>query len=63
MIDLNGNVKEFSTSVEAAMYLSGIINKPIESIRTGISKCCSGKQKTLAGGYKFYRKGAQEDNS
>lgn len=63
MIDLNGNVKEFSTSVEAAMYLSGIINKPVESIRTGISKCCSGKQKTLAGGYKFYRKGAQEDNS
>ena len=40
-----------------------ILNKPIENVRTGISKCCSGKQKTLAGGYKFYRKGAQEDNS
>lgn len=63
MIDLNGNTKEFSTTVEAATYLAKILNKPIENVRSGISKCCSGKQKTLAGGYKFYRKGAQENNT
>lgn len=60
MIDLDNTEKTFSTTVEAATYLSKIINKPIESIRTGISKCCSGKQKTLAGGYKFYRRSLGE---
>lgn len=60
MIDLKGIEKEFSTTVEAANYLSSIINKPVENIRTGISKCCNGKQKTIAGGYKFYRRSAKE---
>lgn len=60
MIDLNGNEKEFSTTVEAANYLAPIVNKTIENIRSGISKCCSGKQKTIAGGYKFYRRSTEE---
>lgn len=60
MIDLQGNTKEFSTTVEAANYLATIVNKPIESLRSGISKCCSGKQKSIAGGYKFYRRSIEE---
>lgn len=61
MQDLNGNTKEFSTTVEAANYLFNKlkIGTSIESIRTGISKCCSGKQKSTAGGYKFYRRSAE----
>lgn len=59
MIDLRGNEKEFSTTVEAANYLASITNKPIENMRSGISKCCSGKQKTVAGGYKFYRRSTE----
>ena len=59
MIDLKGNEKEFSTVVEAANYLAPIVGKEIENIRSGISKCCSGKQKTIAGGYKFYRRSAE----
>lgn len=59
MIDLNGEEKEFTTTMEAANYLSNIVNKPIENIRSGISKCCSGKQKTVAGGYKFYRRSTE----
>ena len=58
MIDLFGNEKEFGTIIEAAKYLNEKlgINKPIEVIRQGIGKCCNGKQKTTAGGYKFYRR-------
>ena len=32
----------------------------VESVRTGISKCCNGKQKNIAGGYKFYRRSIEE---
>lgn len=60
MEDPEGNTKEFNTTVEAATYLSPILNKPIENIRTGISKCCSGKQKSLSSGYKFYRRSIGE---
>ena len=59
MIDLKGNEKEFSTTVEAANYLTTITGKEIENIRSGISKCCSGKQKTVAGGYRFYRRSTE----
>ena len=59
MIDRNGSEKEFTTTMEAASYLASIVNKPIENIRSGISKCCSGKQKTVAGGYKFYRRSTE----
>lgn len=60
MVDLKGNEKEFSTTVEAANYLASLIGKKIENVRSGISKCCSGKQKNIAGGYKFYRRSAEE---
>ena len=60
MIDLKGNEKEFSTTVEAANYLAPLIGRNIESVRSGISKCCSGKQKNIAGGYKFYRRSTEE---
>ena len=59
MVDLQGVEKEFSTTVAAANYLSNILNKPVENIRSGISKCCSGKQKTVGGGYKFYRRSTE----
>lgn len=59
MIDLQGTEKEFPTTVAAAKYLANILNKSVENIRSGISKCCSGKQKTIAGGYKFYRRSAE----
>lgn len=62
MKDLKGNIKEFSTTVEAANYMFNELKlgTSIESIRTGISKCCNGKQKNVAGGYKFYRRSAEE---
>jgi len=58
MTDLEGNTKEFSTTVEAANYIFNELHlgTSVENIRTGISRCCSGKQKTVAGGYKFYRR-------
>lgn len=61
MIDLQNNEKTFSTTVEAANYLFNELHlgKNIESLRSGISKCCSGKQKTIAGGYKFYRRSTE----
>lgn len=62
MIDLKGNTKEFPTTVAAANYIFNELNlgTSVESIRTGISKCCSGKQKSVAGGYKFYRRSIEE---
>lgn len=62
MEDLKGNIKEFSTTVEAANYIFNELHlgTSIESIRTGISKCCNGKQKSVAGGYKFYRRSIEE---
>lgn len=56
MIDLDGSTKEFGTVVEAARYLAEIVHKPVENIRSGISKCCCHAQKTVAGGYQFYRR-------
>ena len=62
MEDLKGNTKEFSTTVEAANYMFNELHlgTSIESVRTGISKCCNGKQKSVAGGYKFYRRSTEE---
>jgi 5-methylcytosine-specific restriction endonuclease McrA len=62
MTDLEGNTKEFPTTVAAANYLFLELNvgTSLESIRTGISKCCNGKQKSVAGGYKFYRRSIEE---
>lgn len=62
MEDLNGNTKEFSTTVEAANYMFNKLHlgSSIENIRTGISKCCNKKQKSVAGGYKFYRRSTEE---
>lgn len=62
MKDLEGNIKEFTTTVEAANYMYNELHlgSSIESIRTGISKCCNGKQKSVAGGYKFYRRSTEE---
>ena len=60
MIDLQNNEKEFSTVMEAANYLAPLVGKNVENVRSGISKCCSGKQKTVAGSYKFYRRSAEE---
>ena len=62
MEDLKGKTKDRSTKVEAANYMfkelhHGTYN---ESIRTGISKCCNGKQKSVAGGYIFYRRSIEE---
>ena len=61
MEDLKGNTKEFSTTVEAANYMFNELHlgTSVESIRTGISKCCNGKQKSVAGGYKFYRRSVE----
>ena len=61
MEDLKGNTKEFSTTVEAANYMFNELHlgTSIESIRTGISKCCNRKQKSVAGGYKFYRRSVE----
>ena len=62
MKDLEGNIKEFTTTVEAANYMYNELHlgSSIESIRTGISRCCNGKQKSVAGGYKFYRRSTEE---
>jgi len=62
MVDLIGNTKEFSTTVAAANYVFNELHlgTSIESVRTGISKCCNGKQKSVAGGYKFYRRSTEE---
>lgn len=62
MTTLKGESKEFSTVTEAAMYMFNVlkVGKSIESIRTGISKCCNGKQKSVAGGYKFNRRSIEE---
>lgn len=62
MIDLNSIEKEFETTMSAAKYLFEELHlgKSIESNRSNISKCLSGKQKTTAGGYKFYRRSAEE---
>jgi Zn finger protein HypA/HybF involved in hydrogenase expression len=62
MEDLKGNTKIFSTTVEAANYMFSELHlgTSIESIRTGISKCCNGKQRSVAGGYKFYRRSTEE---
>ena len=54
---------KFSTTLEAARFLVTKCKSSVETLRSGISKCCSGRQKTIAGGYKCYRKGAQEHNS
>ena len=61
MIDLNGKEKEFSTTMEAANYIFQTlhIGKSIEANRSGISRCLSGQQKTVAGGYKFYRRSTE----
>ena len=61
MIDLDGCEKEFSTTMEAANYIFQTLHtgKSIESNRSGISRCLSGRQKTVAGGYKFYRRSAE----
>ena len=61
MEDLKGNTKEFSTTIEAANYMFNELHlgTSVESIRTGISKCCNGKQKSVAGGYKFYRRSVE----
>ena len=58
MIDLNGSEIEFNTTMEAAKYLFETLKlgKSIESLRSGISKCLSNKQKTVQGGFKFYRR-------
>ena len=62
MEDLEGNIKCFNTTVEAADYMFNQmhVGKTIEGLRSGISKCCCGKQKTVAGGYKFYRRSVEE---
>lgn len=62
MIDLNGSEKKFSTTMEAANYIFQTlhIGKSIEANRSSISRCLSGRQKTAAGGYKFYRRSAEE---
>lgn len=61
MIDLDGNIKEFSTVTEAAMYLFNELHvgNSIESNRNGVNKCCSGKYKNTCGGYKFYRRSTE----
>lgn len=62
MEDLQGNTKEFPTTVAAANYMFNELHlgSSVAGIRTGISKCCNGKQKSVAGGYKFYRRSTGE---
>lgn len=60
---LDGSIMKFATTLEAARFLVTKCKSSVETLRGGISKCCSGRQKTIAGGYKCYRKGAQEHNS
>jgi Zn finger protein HypA/HybF involved in hydrogenase expression len=58
MITPDNSEKEFATTVEAARYIFNTLHKgtSVESVRSRISDCLSGKQKTTAGGYKFYRR-------
>jgi Zn finger protein HypA/HybF involved in hydrogenase expression len=59
MVDPQGNEKEFSTTYEASKYLFnnyGIGSNP-ESSRSGISRCYTGKQKSIKG-FKFYKRSA-----
>lgn len=62
MINLDGSEKEFSTTVEAANYIFQTlhIGKSVKSVRSGISSCLAKTQKTVAGGYKFYRRSTEE---
>lgn len=57
MVNPNGEEKEFATSYEAAKYLYEQYNigSSPESSRTGISKCCNGKQQSIKG-FKFYKR-------
>lgn len=52
---------EFSTMYSASKYLYEVygIGKNIESSRTGIGKCCNGKQKTIKG-FKFRKRSVSE---
>lgn len=61
MISPDSTEKEFTTTMSAAKYLFEELHlgKSIESNRSNISKCLSGKQKTAAGGYKFYRRSVE----
>lgn len=61
MICLDGSEKEFNTSYEASKYLFEVcsIGKNIDSCRSSISKCISGKQKSIKG-YKFYKRSLGE---
>lgn len=61
MVALNGDEKEFNTTMEAAKYIFQTLQrgKSIEALRSNISNCLSGKQKTVAGGYKFYRRSTE----
>lgn len=63
MTSPSGEEIEFSTMYEASKYLYEKCNigKNIESSRTGISKCCSGKQQTIKG-FKFRRRSISEEN-
>ena len=58
MVNLDGSEIEFNTTMEAAKYLFETLKlgKSIESLRSGISRCLSNKQKTVQGGFKFYRR-------
>ena len=59
MTSPEGKTKEFGTTMEAAIYLAPILKRPIESVRSGISKCCCGSQKTIANGYTFRRRSVE----
>lgn len=61
MICLDGSEKEFNTSYEASKYLFEVCNigKNIDTCRSSISKCISGKQKSIKG-YKFYKRSLGE---
>lgn len=52
---------EFSTMYAASKYLYEVYNigKNIESSRTGIGKCCNGKQKSIKG-FKFRKRSVSE---
>ena len=63
MTSPSGEEIEFSTMYEASKYLYEKCNigKNIESSRTGISKCCSGKQQTIKV-FKFRSRSISEEN-
>lgn len=52
--------KEFSTTYEASRFLFNEfgIGKNPESSRSGVSKCCNGKQNSIKG-FKFYKRSAE----